>query len=112
MTTGQLLRQARRDAGLTQAELAARAGTSQPVISAYEHDQREPTVPTLRRLLAAAGARLELRAVSDRGGRQLREQVWRSRAVRLVDALLLADAIPTRRRGALRFPRISSWPNG
>ena len=47
------LRDARRRAGLTQAELARRAGTSQATISAYEHGRKEPSVETLGRLLAA-----------------------------------------------------------
>ena len=62
MLAAHLLRAARVRAGLTQAELARRAGTSQPVISAYEHGRRDPTVQTLARLLAAAGADLVLRA--------------------------------------------------
>ena len=41
-----LIRAARRRAGLTQAELARRAGTSQPVVSAYEHGRRDPSVGT------------------------------------------------------------------
>lgn len=110
MTPAELIAQTRRRAGRTQAELAARAGTSQPVISAYEHGRRDPTVSTLRRLLAAAGARLEMRAASltaeETGERET--QVLRDHAANLVDVLLLADAIPRRRRGRLTFPRISS----
>ena len=55
-----VLTRARKRAGLTQAELARRAGTSQPVISAYEHGRRDPGIETLRRLVRAAGAELEL----------------------------------------------------
>jgi uncharacterized protein len=55
-----LLREARELAGLTQAELAARAGTSQPAVSRYEAGTASPAVETLERLLAASGARLEL----------------------------------------------------
>jgi transcriptional regulator with XRE-family HTH domain len=54
-----LLRVARDKAGLTQSALAARAGVSQQAISAYETGRKEPTLPTLQRLLAAAG--LEMR---------------------------------------------------
>ena len=61
MEPAELLRTARRRHGLSQAALASRAGTSQPVISAYEHGRRDPSTHTLRRLLAAAGDRLELR---------------------------------------------------
>lgn len=57
MDPAQLIAAARRRAGLTQAELAALAGTSQPAISAYEAGRRSPSVATLQRLLAACGAR-------------------------------------------------------
>lgn len=57
---GHTLRQARKAAGLTQSELARRAGTRQGAISAYETGQRDPTVGTLRRLLNATGHELEL----------------------------------------------------
>lgn len=46
-------------AGLTQHELAARAGTSRPTLSAYEHGRKAPGVDTYERMLAAAGYRLE-----------------------------------------------------
>lgn len=107
MTTGTLLRQARHRAGLTQSAVAQRAGTSQPVISAYERDRRDPSVDTLRRLLRATGSDLELTAVrstADLGVRLTESE----HARRLVDVLLLADALPSRRRGELRFPRLAS----
>jgi transcriptional regulator with XRE-family HTH domain len=107
MTPGQLLRALRRSSGLTQAELARRAGTSQPVVSAYEHDRRDPTIATLRKLVAA-------------GGRQLRLDTspmpevpppadLEEHARRLLDVLSLADAIPTRPQAPeLRAPRLVS----
>lgn len=55
-----LLRRARLTAGLTQTELARRAGVTQSVISAYESGRREPALSTLARLVEAAGARLHL----------------------------------------------------
>jgi transcriptional regulator with XRE-family HTH domain len=57
-----LLRKTRRRAGLTQAELAARAGVTQPVVSRAEAAGANPRIATLDRLLRAAGARLELSA--------------------------------------------------
>lgn len=57
---GSLLRQARQRAGLTQADLAARAGITQSVISAYESGHREPSVPALAALIDAAGYELTL----------------------------------------------------
>jgi len=50
-----LLEQARTSAGLTQEELARRAGTSRPTVSAYEHGRKSPTVATFARLLSGAG---------------------------------------------------------
>ena len=109
MNGAAILTRARKRAGLTQAELARRAGTSQPVISAYEHGRRDPSIETLRRLVRATGAKLEL-GVSARGHGGVPPALTDAqRAERLVDVLLLADAIPRRgRRGALTFPRISS----
>ena len=59
MSMGELLARARRDAGLSQDELAHRASTSRPTVSAYEHDRKSPTLDTAVRLLAATGHSLE-----------------------------------------------------
>jgi uncharacterized protein len=59
----ELIRQARLSAGLSQAEVAARAGTYQSALARYETGRALPTLPTLERLLAACGRRLELGAV-------------------------------------------------
>lgn len=56
-----LIWQARTQAGLSQAALAERAGMSQPHIAAYERGRREPTLPVLMSLLAAAGFDLRTR---------------------------------------------------
>ena len=57
-TAGALLRQARVGARLSQAELAARAGVTQSVISAYESGHRQPALGTLAALIEAAGYEL------------------------------------------------------
>jgi transcriptional regulator with XRE-family HTH domain len=79
------------------------------VVSAYEHDRRDPSVATLQRLLGAANTTLELRTstVAATVG-AVDSEDDRERGELLVDALLLADAIPTRPRGDLTFPRIGS----
>jgi predicted nucleotidyltransferase/DNA-binding XRE family transcriptional regulator len=59
-TAGALLRQARKRASLSQVDLAARAGVTQSVISAYESGQRQPSLPALARLVDAAGFELAL----------------------------------------------------
>jgi uncharacterized protein len=58
MVAGALLRKARRQAGLSQVELALRAGVTQSVISAYESGHRQPAVPALAALIDAAGYEL------------------------------------------------------
>lgn len=54
------MRAARRRAGLTQSELARRAGVAQSVVSVYESGRRQPSVPTLASLVAATGLELQL----------------------------------------------------
>jgi len=63
MSTSTLIRDARKRAGLTQAELAERAGVTQSVIARLERGGGNPTFLTLERVLHAAGHRLELSAV-------------------------------------------------
>lgn len=55
-----LLRYARWKAGLSQSELAKRAGVASATVSAYEHDRRQATLPMLIRLLKAAGFDLRM----------------------------------------------------
>ncbi len=83
------------------------AGTSQPVISAYEHGRRDPTTATLRRLIGAAGERLELRLAAVPPDFPPAHDLDQH-AARLVDVLLLADAVPARPRGSLSMPRLVS----
>jgi transcriptional regulator with XRE-family HTH domain len=108
MEAAELLRSVRRRRGLTQAALAQAAGTSQPVISAYEAGRRDPTVSTLRRLVAAGGEVLELSARP--APSDLPPPVdLADHARRLLDVLSLADAVPSRRRAArLDAPRLVS----
>jgi transcriptional regulator with XRE-family HTH domain len=59
-TAAALLQLARLKAGLTQRELAERAGVPSTMISAYERGKRQPTLDTLLRLLRAAGFDLRM----------------------------------------------------
>lgn len=70
VSAGAVLRDARRRAGLSQIELARRAGVTQSVVSAYESGARQPSVPMLERLVAATGFDLALstRAAAQGGG--------------------------------------------
>lgn len=71
MDVADLIRSARRAAGLSQSDLAGRAGTSQPALARYETGVTMPTLPTLERLLRACGRRLELRVEDTVGARSL-----------------------------------------
>jgi transcriptional regulator with XRE-family HTH domain len=52
--------EARTMAGLTQAELALRMGTTQSVIARLESGRVQPTTATLQRLARATGTRLRI----------------------------------------------------
>lgn len=56
----EVLRSARQRAGLNQSEFARAAGVAQATVSAYENSRRQPSLPTLCRLVAAAGFTLTL----------------------------------------------------
>ena len=56
-----LLREARKNAGVSQRVLSAAAGTSGPTLAAYERGTKDPRTATLTRILAAAGYELEIR---------------------------------------------------
>lgn len=107
MDAATLLRSARVRRGLSQAQVARRAGTSQPVISAYERGHRDPTTETLRRLVAATGERLDLGLTPVTSAVPPPADLVEHGA-RLVDVLLLADAIPHRVRPAGPMPRMVS----
>jgi transcriptional regulator with XRE-family HTH domain len=101
MIPSSLIRDARREAGLTQAQLARRSGTSQATLSAYEG------ATTLARILAAAGKRLTTipasRPVWSPGEAELER-----RGHILAQVLDLAERLPARHANALRYPPIGS----
>jgi len=65
MRTPHIVRYARRRAGLTQRELAARTGVTQASIARIESGSVSPRADTVERILAACGFILE---VAERGG--------------------------------------------
>lgn len=77
VTTRNILGQARAAAGLSQAALAERSGTSRPTLSAYEHGRKSPKLDTAQRILRAAGfdlvlsPRIEFREVAVDHGRPI-----------------------------------------
>ena len=66
---GQILALARHERGLSQRQLAEQAGVAQSVIARIETGRREPSIPTIDRILAGAGIELQFRLVriEDRG---------------------------------------------
>jgi transcriptional regulator with XRE-family HTH domain len=98
MDAGQLIVSARRQAGLSLRELAARAATSHSTIAAYEHHRLTPNVDTLSRVLRAAGvvAEVHLAPVVTSGGPD--------RGHELVEVLDLASRFPARHGPVLTAP--------
>jgi len=58
--SGDLLREARRRVGLSQADLARRAGKPTSVIGRWERNEVRPSLETLRELVRACGLDLRL----------------------------------------------------
>lgn len=96
-----MLREARFEAGITQTELARRAGVTQPMVAAYESGTREPTVATFRRLAWALGRRVSLAPLP---GPNYPDPERASRI--FLDLLDWVDHLPARSkpRGELGFP--------
>lgn len=63
-----LLRDARTQSGMSQRELADRAGTAQSVVARIEGGTTSPTWDTLARLLEAAGFTLDVALRPTKGG--------------------------------------------
>jgi transcriptional regulator with XRE-family HTH domain len=85
--------------GLSQAELARRAGMPRSVVNAYVRGKREPGADALARLAAAAGFDLKL------SPRKPPVDVDRASKI-LVQVLELAEALPFRPRPELGYPRL------
>ena len=60
-----ILRNARKEAGLTQSELAARIGADKAYISKVEHGRTVPTVSTFYRIVAAMGMQVVLARIPE-----------------------------------------------
>lgn len=67
---------------MTQAELAAVAGVTQSVISAYETGRRDPTIGTLERLISATGHSLIITTSGYQSGRLLSELLANSENIK------------------------------
>jgi transcriptional regulator with XRE-family HTH domain len=97
--TSFLLEQIRSRSGLTQAELARRAGLPRSVINTYLRGHREAGADALFRIAAAGGLDVKLEP--------RRPPVDAKRAGRrLAQVLDLAEALPFRRSKKLRYPKL------
>ena len=90
-----LVREARRRAGLTQRELAERAGTTQSAIARLETGRSTPSFDTVLRLVRLCGFDLDVmlveRDVSDWA--QAREMLDRTPAERVADGVRTANVM-------------------
>ena len=106
MDAGDAIKRARLRAGLTQHALAARAGTSQATISAYESGRKQPSLETLDRLLAVTGARLTVVPGRRRVRRPSKRELARAGRT-LREVIELAEALPAGHKRALEYPRLA-----
>jgi transcriptional regulator with XRE-family HTH domain len=91
MGGGQLVRESRRRAGMTQRQLASRAGVSQPTVARIESGEVRPSLERIVELGRAAGFELELRVVPlDEDALALAEQNLERTPDERLDALLAA----------------------
>jgi transcriptional regulator with XRE-family HTH domain len=95
-----LAKEIQRRSGLSQAELARRAGLPRSVVNAYVRGNREPGADTLSRLAAAGGFEFGLVP------RKPPVDVERASRI-LVQVLELAEALPFRSRSELGYPRLT-----
>lgn len=97
MSAAALVAEILQKSGLTQAELARRAGLQRSVLNAYLHGHREPGVDALLRIAGAAGVKLELE--------ERRPPVDPQRAGYILNQVLgLAEALPYRPRAEMAYP--------
>jgi transcriptional regulator with XRE-family HTH domain len=111
-----LLATAQQRSGLTPSEWSAKAGMSRALLHNYLRGRHQPSLPQLDRLLRAAGQQMhvEVRPTVSwqdpgetaklRRGREGRRRSREEQGQALLDVLSVADAIPVRRRSALRYP--------
>jgi transcriptional regulator with XRE-family HTH domain len=95
----QSLRELRKRAGLTQAEVASRVGIPVTVLSAYECGRRQPSLYVAGRIIDAIGFDVRFAPRPD--------AAVQSR--RLVEVLTLAEALPYRPRPLAKARR---WQSG
>jgi transcriptional regulator with XRE-family HTH domain len=97
MSAAALVAEILQKSGLTQAELARRAGLQRSVLNAYLRGHREPGADALLRIAGAAGVNLELA--------ERKPPVDPQRASYILNQVLgLAEALPYRPRTDMAYP--------
>ena len=77
MNGGSVIRRARLRAGLSQAELARRLETKQPVVARWETGARTPTLETVARAVSACGLALDVAVTERDAGEEALLHEWR-----------------------------------
>ena len=103
-----MLERVRLAAGLSQEDLATRAGTSRSTLSAYEHGRKSPTLATVERLLDQAGFELSAEprvAFAEHAGRRGRpifvpDRLWRLPLAQAFATVVLPATLNWSRPGA------------
>lgn len=108
MSAAALISDVLQQSGLSQAELARRAGIPRSVLNAYIKGHRDPGGDALLRIAAAGGAKLEVE--------KRKPPVDAERASRILNQVLgLAEALPYRPRAEMAYPplkdRLSKSPS-
>lgn len=97
MSSAELIAEILQKSGLTQAELARRAGLPRSVLNAYLRAHRQPGADALLRIAGAGGVKLELE--------ERRPPVDPQRAGFILNQVLgLAEALPYRPRAEMAYP--------
>ena len=71
-----VIRRARRRAGISQAELARRLATKQPVVARWESGARTPSLETVARAVEACGLALDVAIVERDEGEEALLREW------------------------------------
>jgi transcriptional regulator with XRE-family HTH domain len=101
MSAATLVAEILQKSGLTQAELARRAGLPRSVLNAYLRGHREPGVDALLRIAGAAGMKLEIEERSPPVDQQRASFVFNQ-------VLGLAEALPYRPRAEMAYPPLKT----
>lgn len=83
MTIGQRIKEARKDTGLTQRELAERSGTATGTIQQYELGKRQPRIEQLQRIASALD--VDVNWLMNGYTLEQRDQAWKGQVAQLFE---------------------------